>query len=75
MTDRRDIQKNFRDEEGNVMVAPRNIQTNPPKRGRVGRNTSFSTTGYIEDEFDRPKEFRKKELMHHTSLLQDKPFS
>ena len=75
MTDRRNIEKNFRDEEGNVMVAPRNIQTNPIKKGRVGRNTSFSKTGYIEDEFDRPKELRLKERQHHASMLQDKPFS
>ena len=31
MTDRVNIVKNFKDEEGNVMVAPRNILTNPIK--------------------------------------------
>lgn len=34
-------QKNFRDEEGVVMIAPRNFLTNPPKKGQVGKQTYF----------------------------------
>ena len=41
MTDRVNIVKNFKDEEGNVMVAPRNIVTNPIKNGKVGKQTSL----------------------------------
>ena len=37
MTDRREIVKNYRDEEGAVITAPRNFLTNPPKTGKVGR--------------------------------------
>ena len=45
-TDRRDIQKNYRDEEGAVITAPRNFLTNPIKKGRVGKQTTLS--GIIE---------------------------
>ena len=34
------------DEEGNVMVAPKNITTNPIKTGRVGKQTTLG--GIIE---------------------------
>ena len=37
MTDRREIVKNYRDEEGAVIIAPRNFLTNPPKTGKIGR--------------------------------------
>ena len=41
MPERTHIDKNFKDDEGAVMIAPRNILTNPPKKGKIGRNTSF----------------------------------
>ena len=41
-TDRRDVVKNYRDEEGAVIIAPRNFLTNPIKKGRVGKQTTFS---------------------------------
>ena len=41
LSDRVHIVKNFKDEEGNVMVAPRNIVTNPIKVGKVGKQTSL----------------------------------
>ena len=76
MTERVNIVKNFKDEEGAVMIQPRNILTNPPKIGKVGKNTSFGgVIPYKEDEFNRPKEFALKELHYHQSKLQDKPFS
>ena len=46
MTDRVNIVKNFKDEEGNVMIAPKNITTNPIKTGRVGKQTTLG--GIIE---------------------------
>ena len=58
MKDYEQVQKNFRDAEDNgaVMIGPRNMQTNPPKLGRVGKNTSFSgMIPYMEDDFNRPK--------------------
>jgi len=42
MTDRVEVIKKFRDEEGNVMTAPKNILTNPPKRGKVGKRALFN---------------------------------
>ena len=36
---------------------PKNIQTNPPKVGKVGKNTSFGgMVPYMEDDYNRPKE-------------------
>ena len=46
MTDRREIVKNYRDEEGAVIIAPRNFLTNPIKAGRVGKQTTLG--GIIE---------------------------
>lgn len=42
MTDRVEVKKKYTDEEGNVMIAPKNILTNPPKRGKVGKRTLFA---------------------------------
>ena len=76
MTDRVNIVKNFKDEEGNVMVAPKNITTNPIKTGRVGKQTTLG--GIIEyqaNDYDAGKKLALKEREYHMSKLQDKPFS
>ena len=52
------IQKDYRNEENprEVNIHPRNFLTNPPKVGKVGKNTSFSgVIPYMEDDFNRPK--------------------
>ena len=70
MTERVHIDKNFKDEEGTVMIAPRNIQTNPPKVGRIGRQTSFGgVVPYMEDDYNIPKELATKARIHHQSKL------
>ena len=75
-TDRVEIQKNFKDEDGNVAIGPRNFLTNPPKQGKVGKNTSFGgIIPYIPDEYDAGKEIAKEERQYHLSKLQDKQFS
>jgi hypothetical protein len=75
-TDRVEIQKNFKDEEGNVVTGPRNFLTNPPKNGKVGTNTSFGgQIPYMPDEYDVAKEIAHEERQYHLSKLQDKPFS
>ena len=58
MKDYEQIEKNFRDpENGEVISKPRNIQTNPPKLGKVGKNTTFGgRIDYMEDDYNRPKE-------------------
>ena len=72
------VQKNFRSEENNreVVIAPRNFLVNPPKKGIVGKNTTFGgVIPYMEDDYNRPKELLKKERLHGQTLMQDKPFS
>jgi len=72
------VQKNFRDEanNGEVMIQPRNMQTNPPKKGAVGKNTSFGgMVPYMEDDFNRPKKLAEAERLKGAALMQDKPFS
>lgn len=69
-TDRVEIKKNFKDEEGNVMTGPRNFTTIPPKKGAIGKGTSFGgTIPYIEDEYDAAKEIAKEERQYHLSKL------
>ena len=78
MKDYEQVVKNFRDAEDNgaVMIGPRNILTNPPKRGRVGKNTTFiGQIPYMEDDFNRPKEMANVERLAGKSLEQEKPFS
>lgn len=76
MSDRVAFTKNFKDEEGAIMVAPRNVQTNPMKRGRVGKGTNFSpATPHMPDDFDRPRALALEASAYHRSKLQEKPFS
>ena len=77
MKDYEQVQKHFRDEEnGEVMIQPRNIQTNPPKLGKVGKNTSFGgKVDYMEDDFNRPKILASEERLRGQALMQEKPFS
>lgn len=37
MIDRVEVKKNFKDQDGHVKLGPRNIITNPPKKGEVGK--------------------------------------
>lgn len=43
MQDFVEVKKNFKSEENprEVMIGPRNLLTNPPKTGTVGKNTTF----------------------------------
>jgi hypothetical protein len=49
--------KNYREEDGGrVMIGPTNFLTNPMKRGKVGRATSFGgIIPYKEDDYDIKK--------------------
>jgi len=70
MTDRVEVKKKFTDEEGNVMIAPKNILTNPPKRGKVGKRTLFAPQPeFIPDDYDYPKSLAKKELEEAKKLM------
>lgn len=72
MQDTTHIQKNYRCEENprDVVTAPPNIQTNPPKRGQVGKQTTFGgNIPYMEDDYNRPKALANEELEYHKSKL------
>ncbi len=76
MTDRVEVKKKFTDEEGNVLIAPKNILTNPPKRGKVGKRTLFAPPAeFMPDDYDYPKTLAKKEFEEGKKLMQEKPFS
>ena len=78
MKDYEQVVKNFRDAEDNgaVIIGPRNILTMPPKVGRVGKSTSFGgKIPYTEDDFNRPKELANEERLAGKALEQEKPFS
>ena len=58
MQDTVHIQKNFKAEDNprDVVIAPRNFITNPPKKGQSGKQTYFGgKIPYMEDDFNRPK--------------------
>ena len=60
MVDRVDVVKNFRDKEGNVETDLRNFYTTPPRKGKVGRGTTFSPlVAHMPDEYDFAKEIAK----------------
>jgi hypothetical protein len=72
MQDFVEVKKNFRSTENprEVMIGARNILTNPPKAGTVGRKTTFSgITPYMEDDYMRPKKLATEERVHGQSLM------
>ena len=67
------MQKNFRSEENNreVVIPPRNILTNPPKVGKIGKNTSFAgVIPYMEDDFNRPKKLHRALVDHNAEQIE-----
>lgn len=75
MSDLDDKKKNFRNEDGEVVIGPRNFLTNPLRVGQTGPGTAFGRDKYIEDKYDGIKELEHKERLAHEAKLQDKPFS
>ena len=76
------VDKNFRDPENNneVMIPPRNMLINPPKKGIVGKQTTFSgVTPYIASDYELPKKIATKERLAGAALIEtthnNKPFS
>ena len=65
------------DEDGRVMIAPRNFTTIPMKRGKVGKLTYFGgQIPYKEDDvYTNKKKILKQEIEYHRSKVQEKPFS
>lgn len=76
MTDHVEKKKCRKGEDGAVIIEPRNFLTNPPKKGEVGKGTTFSgILPHLPDPFDRRRELLKKEREEHESKLQEKAFS
>lgn len=76
MTDHREVSKCRKGPDGSVITEPRNFLTNPPKRGVIGKNTTFSgQIPHLPDPYERKREFEKKEREEHYKKLQEKPFS
>lgn len=58
--------KNYRDEEGAVITAPRNFTTNNLKKGQVGPQTYFEGKFvYMEDDYNRKKALATNERKTH----------
>jgi hypothetical protein len=65
-TDFVEVKKKIKNEDGSVPTEPRNFLTNPPKKGEVGKGTTFSgVIEHIPDPFNRRKELEHKELVEH----------
>lgn len=76
MSDYKAVSKVRKGPDGSVITEPRNFLTNPPKKGEVGKGTSFAgKIEHLPDPFDRKKEFERKEREEHLKKLQEKPFS
>jgi hypothetical protein len=54
LTDYREVTRVAKDEDGHVKIGPINFLTNPPKKGNLGKGTSFGgTVPYICDPYGR----------------------
>jgi hypothetical protein len=52
-----------RDEDGKIIIAPRNIVTNPPKTGTQYKRTTFSPfPEFIADDYENAKKLATKEF-------------
>lgn len=75
-----EIKKNFRnpdpESQKEVMIGPRNILTNPMKKGKAGKFTQLGEKiPYIEDDYNRAKELQRRKHLQDASKFQEKPFS
>jgi hypothetical protein len=69
-TDLNPVKKNYKDDEGKVKIENPNFLTNPPRKGQVGKGTSFGgTIPYKPDPYDHKKVLAEKERAEHASKL------
>lgn len=64
--------RDYRDHQDNgaVIIGPRNFLTNPMKRGKVGRATSFGgNIPYTEDDYDIKKKIAIRERKDHVDTI------
>jgi hypothetical protein len=64
------VVKNFKDEDGNVKIAPANMKCQKIKVGKIGRNVTLGgIIPYMEDDYDAKKKLAIKELERHNALV------
>jgi hypothetical protein len=62
--------KNFKDEEGAVIVGPKNFLIMPMKKGKVGKMTTLGgVIPYMEDDYNTKKKLEAKEREYHLSKV------
>jgi hypothetical protein len=58
--------KNYKDEEGAVIVGPKNFLIMPMKKGKVGKMTTLGgIVPYMEDDYNAKKKIEAKEREYH----------
>ena len=63
MNERVEVKKDYRDADGNVVTAPKNFYTMPPKKGINGKRCFFNPfPDAIVDDFNWPSKVARKEL-------------
>jgi len=63
MTERVEVKKDFRDADGNVVTAPKNFYSNPPKEGETGKGTYFERfPQHVPDDYNYPKKVAREEM-------------
>eukprot|EP00347_Sterkiella_histriomuscorum_P023179 403335648 len=61
---------------GVVVLEPKNFMTSPPKRGQVGKQTTFSgQIEYLPDPYDNKRQLEKIERLQHLKKIPHKPFT
>jgi len=71
LSDTKHIKKNYKNEDGEVITAPRNIVTSNPKVGNcTQKQASFGgLAAHMADDYNAPKKLARKELDYHISKL------
>ena len=76
MADNAKVKKSHKGPDGGVITEPRNFLTCPPKKGEIGKGTSFGgNLEHMPDNYERRKELQRLERVEHEKKVQDKPFS
>jgi hypothetical protein len=71
LTDYKEIKKNYRNEDGEVVIPPPNIMTSKPKVGNcTQKQASFGgMADHMADDYNAPKKLARKELDYHLNKL------
>jgi len=76
MNERVEVKKDYRDGDGNVVLAPKNFYTMPAKNGQSGKRCYFNgQVEHMPDDYNWPKKLARQEMEEGKKLEQEKPFS